>query len=123
MSSKAHGQEWLLRNQTVTFRAIGGSFDLYFLSGQNDDGTSSALQTISQFQAECVGLPAMQMFWTFGFHQTRRVAYCHVVRDTMLTRSRWGYENISVMEDVVRGYRDANIPLEVSGDCVESIYW
>ena len=69
--STAHGQEWLLRNQTVTFRAIGGSFDLYFLSGQNDDGTSSALKTISQFQNECVGLPAMQMFWTFGFHQTR----------------------------------------------------
>jgi alpha-glucosidase (family GH31 glycosyl hydrolase) len=68
---QAHGQEWLLRNETVTFRAIGGSFDLYFLSGQNDDGTSSALKTISQFQNECVGLPAMQMFWTFGFHQTR----------------------------------------------------
>jgi alpha-glucosidase len=68
---QAHGQEWLLRNETVTFRAIGGSFDLYFLSGQNDYGTSSALKTISQFQNECVGLPAMQMFWTFGFHQTR----------------------------------------------------
>jgi len=60
-----------MRNTTVTFRAIGGIFDLYFLSGQNDDGTSSALKTISQFQTECVGLPAMQMFWTFGFHQTR----------------------------------------------------
>jgi alpha-glucosidase len=68
---KAHGQEWLMRNKTVTFRAIGGILDLYFLSGQDDDGTSSALKTISQFQAECVGLPAMQMFWTFGFHQTR----------------------------------------------------
>ncbi|KAM0720338.1 hypothetical protein Q7P37_004474 [Cladosporium fusiforme] len=90
----AHGQEWLLRNQTVTYRAIGGSFDLYFLSGQVADGSSSALKTISQYQ-ECVGFPAMQMFWTFGFHQTR-----------------WGYENISVMEDVVAGYRSANIPLE-----------
>lgn len=96
-SPLAHGQEWLLRNQTVTFRAIGGSIDLYFLSGQTEDGSSSALHTISQFQQQCIGLPAMQMFWTFGFHQTR-----------------WGYENISVMEDVVRGYRDANIPLEVS---------
>lgn len=36
-----------------------------------------------------------QMYWTFGFHQ-----------------SRWGYENISVIQDVVDGYRQANIPLE-----------
>jgi alpha-glucosidase len=60
-----------LRNKTVTFRAVGGSFDLYFLSGQIDDGTPSALKTISQFQNECVELPAMQIFWTFGFRQTR----------------------------------------------------
>lgn len=37
----------------------------------------------------------MQMFWTFGFHQTR-----------------WGYENISVTQGIIDGYREANIPLE-----------
>lgn len=36
-----------------------------------------------------------QMYWTFGFHQ-----------------ARWGYENISVDQSVVDGYRQANIPLE-----------
>jgi alpha-glucosidase len=91
----AHGQEWLLRDSTVTYRTLGGSFDFYFLSGQKDDGRSSALATISQFQKGCIGLPAMQMYWTFGFHQ-----------------ARWGYENISVNQAVVEGYRQANIPLE-----------
>ncbi|KAF3049897.1 hypothetical protein E8E11_005491 [Didymella keratinophila] len=81
----AHGQEWLLRENTIAYRTLGGSFDLYFLSGQKDDGSSSALTTISQFQ----------MYWTFGFHQ-----------------ARWGYENISVDQSVVDGYREANIPLE-----------
>jgi alpha-glucosidase len=91
----AHGQEWLLRNNTIGYRTLGGSFDIYFLSGQKDDGSSSALTVISQFQAGCIGLPAMQQYWTFGFHQCR-----------------WGYENISVMQDVVDGYKNANIPLE-----------
>ena len=92
----AHGQEWLLQTDTITYRTLGGSFDLYFLSGQgSDDGTSSALETIRQFQSGCVGFPAMQQFWTFGFHQCR-----------------WGYENISVVQSIVDGYREADIPLE-----------
>ena len=91
----AHGQEWLLRENTITYRTLGGSFDLYFLSGQSGESSSSALTTISQFINDCVGLPAMQQYWTFGFHQCR-----------------WGYENISVNEAIVQGYKDANIPLE-----------
>nr|OQO24766.1 hypothetical protein B0A51_07791 [Rachicladosporium sp. CCFEE 5018] len=91
----AHGQEWLLQTNTITYRTIGGSIDLYFLSGESSDGSSSAKQTIAQYQRDCVGLPKLEQFWTFGFHQVR-----------------WGYENISVMEGVVQGYRDANIPLE-----------
>ncbi|KAH7130041.1 glycosyl hydrolases family 31-domain-containing protein [Dendryphion nanum] len=91
----AHAQEWLLRENTLAYRTIGGSFDLYFLSGQKDDGSSSALTTISQFQVGIVGTPAMQQYWTFGYHQ-----------------ARWGYENISVMENLVSSFRQANIPLE-----------
>ncbi|KAF2767294.1 hypothetical protein EJ03DRAFT_366085 [Teratosphaeria nubilosa] len=91
----AHGQEWLLRDNNITYRTLGGSIDLYFLTGQDDSGSSSALETIRQFTTGCVGLPAMQQFWTFGFHQCR-----------------WGYQNISVMYGVVQGYKDADIPLE-----------
>lgn len=57
----AHGQEWLLRANTIAYRTLGGSFDLYFLSGQKEDGSSSALTTISQFQVGCIGTPAMQV--------------------------------------------------------------
>jgi alpha-glucosidase len=91
----AHGQEWLLRPKTLTYRAIGGSFDFYFLSGQDENGGSSAVDTIRQYHAGCVGLPAMQMFWTLGFHQCRL-----------------GYDNLSMMQDVVLNYKAANIPLE-----------
>lgn len=40
---------------------------------------------------------------TFGFHQ-----------------SRWGYENVSVNREVVKGYRDAGIPLECMWNGMES---
>lgn len=68
---------------------------MYFLSGQDCEGSSSALTTISQFHLGCIGTTAMQQYWTFGFHQ-----------------ARWGYENISVVQGVVDGYRAANIPME-----------
>ncbi|KAK3068579.1 hypothetical protein LTR53_013742 [Teratosphaeriaceae sp. CCFEE 6253] len=59
----ALGQEWLLRENNITYRTLGGSFDLYFLSGQEADGGSSALETIRQFTNDCVGTPAMHMYW------------------------------------------------------------
>jgi alpha-glucosidase len=43
-----------------------------------------------------VGLPAMQQYFGFGFHQCR-----------------WGYENWTVVEGVVQTYEDFGIPLEV----------
>ncbi|KAF5974245.1 alpha-glucosidase precursor (maltase) [Fusarium coicis] len=91
----AHGQEWLLRTGTLTYRTIGGSFDLYFLSGQNKQGGSTAIETMRQYHAGCVGLPAMQMFWTLGFHQCRL-----------------GYDTLDKIEAVVENYRATDIPLE-----------
>ncbi|CAJ0547486.1 Ff.00g042400.m01.CDS01 [Fusarium sp. VM40] len=91
----AHGQEWLLRPKTLTYRTIGGSIDLYFLSGQNKQGGSTAIETMRQYHAGCVGLPAMQMFWTLGLHQCRL-----------------GYDTLEKIEAVVENYRAANIPLE-----------
>lgn len=61
----AHGQEWLLRESSITYRTLGGSFDLYFLSGENANGGSTATTVISQFQSGIIGTPAMQMYWTF----------------------------------------------------------
>lgn len=85
----AHGQEWLLKATNITFRALGGSIDLYFLDGPTPQAVTQ------QYQKGIVGLPAMQQYWTFGFHQCR-----------------WGYTNWSEVEDVVNNYRKFNIPLE-----------
>ncbi|EMC96216.1 glycoside hydrolase family 31 protein [Baudoinia panamericana UAMH 10762] len=85
----AHGQEWLMRNTSITYRTIGGSFDLYFLSG------STPKEVISQYQTGVVNTPYLPAYWHLGFHQVR-----------------WSYQNWSNLQDVVDAYAAQNIQLE-----------
>ena len=85
----AHGQEILLRPTNITWRAIGGSIDLYFYAGPTQPEVTTAYQT------SAIGLPAMQQYFTFGFHQCR-----------------WGYANWSQLQEVVDNYAKFEIPLE-----------
>jgi alpha-glucosidase len=85
----AHGMEALMLPTNLTWRTIGGSIDLYIFDGPTPN------DVIRQYQGGAVGLPVMQQYWTFGFHQCR-----------------WGYKNWSMTEDVVNTYRAFDIPLE-----------
>ena len=85
----AHGQEILLRPTNITWRHLGGSIDLYFIDGPTQKQVTAA------YQSGAIGLPAMQQYFTFGFHQCR-----------------WGYANWSVVESVVNNYEKFGIPLE-----------
>lgn len=85
----AHGQEVLLRPETLTWRLLGGSIDLYFYSGP------SQVDVTKSYQTSTVGLPAMQQYFAFGFHQCR-----------------WGYTSWSDLEDVVDNFEKFDIPLE-----------
>ena len=61
----AHGQEVLMRPSNITWRTIGGNIDLYFYAGPTQEKvTKSYLETAA-------GLPAMQQYFTFGYHQCR----------------------------------------------------
>ncbi|SLM35122.1 glycoside hydrolase family 31 protein [Lasallia pustulata] len=85
----AHGQEILLRPSNITWRTLGGSIDLYFFPGPSQPEVTMA------YQRGAIGLPVMQQYWTFGFHQCR-----------------WGYQNWSVLDEVVNTYEQFAIPLE-----------
>jgi len=85
----AHGQDWLLRPGRVTYRTIGGSFDLYFFNGPTPS------EVISQYQPGVIGTPAMQAYWALGFHQVR-----------------WSYQNWTNLQNVIDAYHDAGIQLE-----------
>lgn len=85
----AHGQDILLRPTNITWRLLGGSIDLYFYGGPTQPKVTSSYQT------SAIGLPAMQQYFTFGFHQCR-----------------WGYANWTVLQQVVDNYEAFEIPLE-----------
>jgi alpha-glucosidase len=85
----AHAQEVLLRPSNITWRALGGTIDLYFYSGPD------AETLIKSYQDSMVGYPAMQQYWSLGYHQCR-----------------WGYQNWTVLQEVVDNFANANIPLE-----------
>ena len=86
----AHGQDWLLRSDTVTYRTIGGSFDFYFLSGETPK------EVISQYQTQIVGTPFLQSYWTLGSMQVR-----------------WGYQNWTNLQEVIDAYAAQRIQLEM----------
>ncbi|OJD33657.1 alpha-glucosidase [Diplodia corticola] len=74
--------------QYLEINTLGGIFDFYFLAGPSP-------KDVSKQYAEIVGLPAMQAYWAFGFHQCR-----------------YGYRDVYEVAEVVANYSLAGIPLE-----------
>lgn len=84
----AHGSEVVFNNNNLVWRFIGGSVDLYLFDGP------SALAVTQQYSS-VIGLPAMQQYWTLGFHQCA-----------------WGYADWTEILTSINNYASKSIPLE-----------
>eukprot|EP01114_Cavostelium_apophysatum_P008155 TRINITY_DN2046_c0_g1_i1.p1 TRINITY_DN2046_c0_g1~~TRINITY_DN2046_c0_g1_i1.p1 ORF type:complete len:921 (+),score=167.08 TRINITY_DN2046_c0_g1_i1:50-2812(+) len=84
----SNGLDAVLREESMTYKAVGGVFDMYFFLGPTGDNV------VQQYE-DVIGKPYFPPYWTLGFHNCR-----------------WGYPNLSYVEDVVAKYRAADIPLE-----------
>ena len=90
----AAAQDWWITNNaadgTVNHKtyATGGAVDMYFMVGATPDEVTKLYHTV-------VGTPVLIPQWALGWNQCR-----------------WGYKNTTELRNVVKGYRDNNIPLD-----------
>jgi alpha-glucosidase len=84
-----HGMDVVMNPTGLTWRTLGGEIDLFFFEGPTQPDVTK------QYQAAAIGLPAMQSYWTFGFHQCRG-----------------GYRNWTELREIVETMKAFNIPME-----------
>ncbi|XP_062955067.1 sucrase-isomaltase, intestinal [Cynocephalus volans] len=72
----------------VTYRTTGGILDFYIFLGDTPE------QVVQQYQ-QLIGLPAMPAYWSLGFQL-----------------SRWSYNSLDVVREVVQRNREAGIPFD-----------
>ncbi|KAI5272953.1 putative alpha-glucosidase [Aureobasidium subglaciale] len=95
----SHGMEPILNARNITWRTLGGNIDLYFFDGPTQ------VEVTKQYHNGAIGMPAMQQYWTFGYHQCR-----------------WGYKNWTMMQEVIDTFAKFKIPLETIWNDIDYMY-
>jgi alpha-glucosidase len=87
----AHGMDIITAEDRITYKAIGGILDFYFFMPQDAKPNS-----VVQAYTTVIGKPIMPALWMLGYQNCR-----------------YNYKNIDHVEEVVKKYKENDIPLEV----------
>ncbi|PWN23732.1 putative alpha-glucosidase precursor [Microstroma glucosiphilum] len=118
------GMDVLLREGVIQTRAIGGTLDFRFFSGdadsssqsdvtedtvvstraENQTGKNSPMTAISQY-VSFIGTPIMVPRWSLGFHLCR-----------------WGYSSANETLGIAKSMREHDIPLEVQWNDIDYMH-
>ena len=85
----SNGMQVTVNPTNMLFRTSGGIIDLWLFMGPQPR------DVIFQYQ-QLIGYPTLLPYWSFGWHQ-----------------SRYGYQNISVVQGILNKYMSLNLPLDV----------
>ncbi|XP_063430632.1 sucrase-isomaltase, intestinal-like [Mytilus trossulus] len=82
----------------ITWKVIGGVLDFYVFLGP------SPHEAVQQY-ISAIGKPLMPSYWSLGFHLCK-----------------WGYENLTVVQDVVKRNKMAEIPQDVQWGDIDYMF-
>lgn len=88
MLFNSNGMDVKLDTNSIKFSVIGGVIDLYVFIGPT-------VADVSKQYTSVVGTPTMMPYWSLGFHNCK-----------------YGYKTVYEVEEVVKNYREAGIPLD-----------
>ncbi|KAJ3452729.1 acid alpha glucosidase relate [Anaeramoeba flamelloides] len=87
----------VLNDTSISWRTIGGIIDLFVFTG------GTIYETMAQYQ-EVIGKPYRAAYWHLGWQQCR-----------------WGYKNISDVQNVVDNYNKYQIPLDTQWTDIDTM--
>ncbi|RWW57706.1 hypothetical protein BHE74_00035478 [Ensete ventricosum] len=109
----SNGMDVFYTGSSLTYKVIGGVLDFYFFAGPSPLAVVGVAYDLSPAFISPPELNAVLTYLWYSSVLSQLSKLPLFPSTTGFHQCRWGYQNLSVVEGVVEGYRNAQIPLDV----------